>query len=115
MKRTTLSRGTKPLARGSTLKRTTRIQPLGKRGREDREAIDNVRAEVLERALYRCQRCGEGERVVGRLQLHHRLPRSRGGKHEASNLAALCRVCHRAVHAGAADAHRWIETRKGAA
>lgn len=97
--------------KAKALKRSTRIRPVGKRGAADREAIERVRQVVLARAGQRCERCWGR----GRLELHHRLPRSRGGTHEASNLVALCRVCHRAVHAGAADAHRWIETRKGAA
>lgn len=105
MKRTPLKRGP------SRLKRSTRIRPVGKRGAADREAIERVRQVVLARAGQRCERCGERRP----LDLHHRLPRSRGGAHEAGNLVALCRVCHRAVHAGAADAHRWIVTRKGAA
>lgn len=111
MKRTTLKRG-KPLARSaSKLSRATRLKPVGKRGAADREAIERVRQVVLARAGQRCERCGERRP----LDLHHRLPRSRGGTHGVENLVALCRDCHRAVHAGASDAGGWIVTRKGAA
>lgn len=115
MKRTKLARGTRISRGDSKLSRTTRIRPIGKRGAADREAIAAVRAEVLKRAENRCERCKRPSTSVGPLDLHHRLARSQGGGHEAANLRALCRVCHAQVHAGSADAGRWIVTRKGAA
>lgn len=38
-----------------------------------------------------CQKC----KAEGRLQIHHKLPVSKGGKSERSNLIVLCRDCHR--------------------
>lgn len=119
MKRTTLKRGASPLkrsklARGtSKLSRATSLRKVGKRGRADRSELDRVRASVLKRARNRCERCGLSSDIVGPLHLHHRLRRSQGGTHVASNLAALCRDCHDEVHNGARDAHKWIVTRGG--
>lgn len=107
----TLKRG-RPLARSaSKLSRSARLKKVGRRGAADREAIALVRAEVLARCGGRCERCW-GRR---KLDLHHRLPRSRGGEHTAANLCALCRVCHAQVHAGSSDAAKWIVTRRGVA
>lgn len=119
MKRTSALKRTKPPARGkSKLSRTTKLRPVGKRGAKDREAIEAVRPVVLARAGNRCERCGERKP----LELHHRLPRSRGGTHTAENLAALCATrdgqngCHAKVtdHL-VADWREWIVTRRGAA
>ncbi|MCA6467574.1 MAG: WYL domain-containing protein [Chitinophagaceae bacterium] len=43
---------------------------------------------------YSCERCGESNR----LQIHHRLPVSRGGSHQALNLEVLCERCHAGTH-----------------
>lgn len=37
--------------------------------------------------------------------LHHRLPRSAGGKHTADNLLALCRPHHEYIHAHPAESY----------
>ena len=106
MKRTSLPRGT------SRLQRETRIRPIGPRGIETRKQITAVRVVVMERAGARCERCGLGVCIAGRLDLHHKRSRSQGGTHEAENLAALCRLCHDDLHAGrAADSDRWIVRR----
>lgn len=95
MKRTAMKRG-KPLARtASKLARASRLRKVGKRGAAGREAIERVRALVLERAGHRCERCGS----TWRLELHHRLRRSQGGGHTPGNLAVLCQTCHRGIHA----------------
>jgi 5-methylcytosine-specific restriction endonuclease McrA len=55
-----------------------------------------VRLAVLHRDSYQCQLCGtSGE---NRLQLHHVILRSQGGKHTADNLVTLCFKCHNDVH-----------------
>ncbi|WP_136043328.1 HNH endonuclease [Microbacterium sp. K22] len=58
-----------------------------------------VRTAVHERAKGRCEGCGR----IAPLELHHRKYRSRGGKHTASNLVALCgwgnhTGCHGRAH-----------------
>lgn len=52
----------------------------------------SVRAEVFNRDGHCCQVCGNTEE----LSLDHRLPRSRGGSDEASNLWVLCMPCNMA-------------------
>lgn len=62
---------------------------------------ESVRLAVLERDSYQCQLCGtSGE---NRLQLHHIIFRSQGGKHDEENLVVLCFRCHEDVHAGRQD------------
>lgn len=84
--------------------RRTRLRRLGKRGVAAKEALDAVRDAVLARANYACERCGKD----CKLELHHRLPRSRGGSHTPDNLAALCRWCHSEIHAHARGWQEWI-------
>lgn len=62
----------------------------------------HVKEEVLERAGYRCERCGVG----GTLQMQHVLNRSQGRQDLASMLIALCGPCHEWVTTHPADARR---------
>lgn len=52
-------------------------------------------------ARHICQRCTIARSVVA----HHVLLRKHGGSDLASNLAALCDSCHRAVHDAPGDAY----------
>jgi hypothetical protein len=57
-----------------------------------------VRSRVLQRDGFRCQECG---RDLNRLpswfaEVHHIVPRIRGGTDHPANLKTLCVVCHRA-------------------
>ena len=45
---------------------------------------------VLERAGYRCERCGSTQD----LQIHHKIPRWALGSNDPDNLQVLCRHCH---------------------
>jgi hypothetical protein len=76
----------------------------------DRPAVSGipaaVRRVVLDRADGACERCGARDVP---LELHHRKFRSRGGKHTAGNLIALCgwgnhTGCHGVAHAENAQA-----------
>lgn len=65
-----------------------------------------VRAAVMARADGKCEICGIG----ARLEVHHRLARSHGGKHEVENLLALCgwgnhTGCHGKAHS---DSLRYV-------
>lgn len=45
-----------------------------------------------------CQICGEVLPVpYGRLEVHHIVPRSKGGSDELENLVTLCDLCHAVV------------------
>lgn len=51
--------------------------------------------QILERDNYVCQApgcCGKD------IDIHHKIPRSKGGSHRADNLVALCRIHHAIVH-----------------
>ena len=75
-----------PLRRRSARKRIT-----------DNE-LTEARAEVLLRDGWQCQLASQGN-CSQPLEVHHKLPRSRGGKHDLDNLVTLCSKHHRWVHA----------------
>ena len=52
-----------------------------------------TRKQAVQRAEYRCERCGS----YGPLEVHHRTYRSLGCEPE-SDLEALCAACHRNEH-----------------
>jgi 5-methylcytosine-specific restriction protein A len=62
-----------------------------------------VKASILRRDGYACRKCGAvfrgsagRRRKSGSLEVHHILPRSRGGSDHPGNLITLCQACHRA-------------------
>ena len=61
----------------------------------DRRRWERVRRAALERANYRCQKCGHS----GRLDVHHVTPLYLGGAvYDEANLAVRCRSCHQGEH-----------------
>lgn len=76
------------------LRRTKRLNP---RSKKYSPIPDEVRAEVERRSGCLCEirvRCS----AAPCQHIHHRLPRSHGGKHLLDNLVASCFACHRHVH-----------------
>jgi 5-methylcytosine-specific restriction endonuclease McrA len=61
---------------------------------DDEEALRRMK--TLQDAEFTCQLCGRHSH----LEVHHILPRSRGGPDAKANLVTLCHNCHRDVHAG---------------
>ena len=51
---------------------------------------------VLARDRHRCRRPGCGHTRF--LEIHHIVPRSRGGTHDPANLFVLCSACHSLIH-----------------
>ena len=45
-----------------------------------------------------CEQCFKEGKMVMADEVHHIIPVSRGGTHEASNLMSLCRSCHNKIH-----------------
>lgn len=45
-----------------------------------------------------CERCFENGVLTPVDEVHHKLPVSRGGTNEWSNLMSLCRSCHNKIH-----------------
>ena len=57
---------------------------------------ERTRRRELERAGWRCEKCG----LASRMEVHHRRPLHRGGDPWAGdNLEVLCRGCHIRIHA----------------
>ncbi|MFN2371745.1 MAG: HNH endonuclease [Candidatus Krumholzibacteriia bacterium] len=61
-----------------------------------------VRREVLARDRHRCQGPGCGRTRF--LEVHHVVPRERGGTNASANLVTLCAACHRLWHERGAGA-----------
>lgn len=53
----------------------------------------NYREEILRRDSFTCQVCGK-KRQRRTLEVHHIIPRSKGGDDDPTNLIALCKYCH---------------------
>ncbi|MBC2698830.1 MAG: HNH endonuclease [ANME-2 cluster archaeon] len=47
----------------------------------------------MAREQYKCTMCGRPAEEV-----HHKVPRSKGGKNDSGNLVVLCRECHEMLH-----------------
>lgn len=62
-------------------------------GRNVASIPPRVRRKVPVPDLYRCQRPGCGH--TGYLEVHHKVPRAKGGTNEEENLVTLCGGCHR--------------------
>lgn len=58
------------------------------------DALAALKEAVRTRDGWRCTRCG----TLGPLQVHHVLPRGRGGGDTLENLKSLCVACHRTAH-----------------
>lgn len=67
------------------LKRKTPLRP-----RNRNQIPWEIRQQVRNRSVMICEYC---KSALG-TQLHHKLPRGRGGKHTLENLILLCSVCH---------------------
>lgn len=52
-----------------------------------------------------CEECLKQKRLTPTEEVHHILPLSHGGTHDASNLMALCKSCHSKITADMGD--RW--------
>lgn len=56
---------------------------------------DEISRKVKQRDGYRCRFCGKGyEDGVRKLEAHHIIPVSQGGKTVMGNLASCCERCH---------------------
>jgi len=70
---------------------------VGLPGERNRATIPpRVRRVVLARDRHRCRRRGCNHTRF--LDIHHLVPRARGGSNDPSNLVTLCAACHRLAH-----------------
>lgn len=65
--------------------------------REEQEEWRLVRASVLSRDRFTCQRCAKRSASGKGLSIHHIMPRDRGGPDDLYNLITLCHKCHDTV------------------
>lgn len=76
------------------------LNPPWPKARADRLALDDHRCQAnLYGVMTVCDFSPTGE-----LEVHHRLPRGRGGRNDLDNLVTLC-----------PGHHRWVETERAAA
>ena len=66
-----------------------------------------TRRRVLARDRHQCQSPGCGH--TRHLEIHHKIPRSRGGTNDPSNLSVLCSACHSLQHLGRSDQGQFLE------
>ena len=69
---------------------------VSKRNQAEQAEWERVRKIVLRRDENRCQ--GSGVEHDSQLHVHHRLPRSMGGRDDPANLVTLCSTCHAGLH-----------------
>ena len=70
---------------------------VGRPGKRNAASIPPaVRRKVLAHYRHRCQRPGCGHTQF--LEVHHQVPRSRGGSNDPENLICLCSACHKLFH-----------------
>lgn len=55
---------------------------------------ERQRIQAFKRDGHRCTDC----KKAGRLEVHHVLPLSEGGRNDLDNLKTLCRDCHISMH-----------------
>ena len=60
----------------------------------ERERWLEIRSQILLRDHFRCQECG----YFKHLEVHHIVPKSKGGGDNPENLVTLCTRCHKKVH-----------------
>ena len=91
------------------------MRPISAKRKSQQAAERKFKALVRDRDLFQCQGCGRTPsqaREAGlRLEVHHRLPRSRGGKDTPENGVVLCGFgntdgCHWMVDHNRAEAVR---------
>lgn len=88
--------GARTLSRPAAEAATCDARVLTSQGRNVATIAPAVRRAVLVRDGYRCRAPGcTGTRF---LEVHHRVPRARGGTNRPDNLVTLCAACHRLRH-----------------
>ena len=93
---TQTSRGAKPLGLPA-LQAALCDARVHRKGEKNRATISPARRRgVLARDGYRCRASGCGSAHF--LDVHHMIPRERGGTNDPDNLITLCAACHRLIH-----------------
>lgn len=84
-------------------------KPSYKRRKPTRKQRNNfsskIRLQILERDGEVCKECGHRKAT----QIHHVMPRSRGGRGVETNGLPLCHECHTQIHMNAELMTKWQE------
>jgi hypothetical protein len=64
------------------------------RSKNSQKLSTSLRYDILARDQYTCQDCGAKASDGARLEVDHKVPRSKGGSNDASNLVTLCSDCN---------------------
>jgi hypothetical protein len=88
--------GERALGRADAARMRCDAVVCGADGRNRATVAPRVRREVLTRDRYRCRVPGCGRTRC--LEVHHVVPRWRGGTNRTDNLMTLCGACHRVWH-----------------
>jgi hypothetical protein len=88
--------GERELGRADTERMRCDAAVCGRGGRNTTTIAPRVRREVLARDRHRCRAPGCGRTRF--LEVHHIVPRQRGGSNRPENLVTLCGACHRLWH-----------------
>jgi 5-methylcytosine-specific restriction endonuclease McrA len=100
------SRGHIPIS-PSTFERLACDARIAQPGKPNKANVPGrVRALVLQRDGYRCQ--APGCRHIHHLEIHHIVPRHKGGSNKADNLITLCSGCHRIWHEKGGPPPGWL-------
>lgn len=70
------------------------VSPKALTAQEERIRWLKIRGSILLRDDYRCRECG----FYKHLEVHHIIPKSKGGSDDSSNLITLCIRCHAKKH-----------------
>ena len=71
-----------------------KVSPQVIKVQTEREQYLEIRSQILLRDGFRCQECG----YYKHLEVHHIIPRSKGGSDDPENLVTLCQRCHGKKH-----------------
>jgi hypothetical protein len=78
----------------STTPATRQVRTGRKYGKGYPANWGEISQQVKKRDGYKCRNCGGTKN----LHAHHIVPRVKGGTHELTNLATICRKCHKKIH-----------------
>jgi 5-methylcytosine-specific restriction endonuclease McrA len=69
---------------------------MGLYAQKDRFVPQELYKAIKERKV--CKICGRKVRGKNRLQVHHKIPVSQGGKSDYQNCIGVCKECHWKIH-----------------
>lgn len=78
----------------ATQKPRKHTSPAAVKAQSEHDKYLQIRSQILLRDGFRCRECN----YYKHLEVHHIIPRSKGGTDDPNNLITLCQRCHRKKH-----------------